>query len=75
MRLDSSLNIALNEQGCLRYPGPKTGYPHVLGLNKLNRGVSFLSRSQDSTTVGTQLTMFVVSKLNKQISQPLLENH
>ena len=32
MRLDSSLNIALNEQGCLRYPGPKTGYGHPLGL-------------------------------------------
>ena len=32
MRLDSSLNIALNEQGCLRYPGPKTGYRRVLGL-------------------------------------------
>ena len=33
MRLDSSLNIALNEQGCLGYPGPKTGYRRVLGLN------------------------------------------
>ena len=33
MRLDSSLNIALNEQGCLRYPGPKTGYRHLLGLS------------------------------------------
>ena len=35
MRLDSSLNIALNEQGCLRYPGPKTGYRHVLGLKEI----------------------------------------
>ena len=32
MRLDSSLHTALYEQGCLRYPGPKTGYGHLLGL-------------------------------------------
>ena len=36
MRLDSSLNIALNEQDCLGYPGPKTGYRRVLGLMKIN---------------------------------------
>ena len=33
MRLDSSLHTALYEQGCLRYPGPKTGFRGILGLN------------------------------------------
>ena len=46
MRLDSSLNIALNEQGCLRYPGPKTGYRRVLGLSN---PVGVLERSEDQT--------------------------
>ena len=36
MRLDTSLHTALYEQGCLRYPGPKTGYRWALGLTSLN---------------------------------------
>ena len=48
MRLDSSLHTALYEQGCLRYPGPKTGYRHPLGL-KL---IIISSRYHKSARVG-----------------------